>query len=86
MRQSQKTGTLAISAIIVAIAAFFSIFSGSPILGLLLALLAVPLGIFGLLRAASPRVSGGVISILAIVLAGVGVIFSILGMLGMILF
>jgi hypothetical protein len=88
MEQSieQKTGLIAILSIISAIAAFFAIFSGSPIWGLLLALAAIPLGIFGVFRAASPRVSGGILSILGIVLGGFGLLIAILGMVGMIIF
>jgi len=81
----QKTSILAIVSIIFAIAAFVAIFTGSPILGFLLALAAIPLGILGMLRAASPRVSGGILSILAIVLGGVGLLVAVLGMIGMII-
>jgi uncharacterized membrane protein HdeD (DUF308 family) len=82
----QKTGLLAILSIVAAIAAFFAIFSGSPILGLLLALTAIPLGIFGVFRAASPRVSGGILSILGIVLGGFGLLVAVLGVVGLIIF
>lgn len=82
----QKTGLLAILSIVAAIAAFFAIFSGSPILGLLLALAAIPLGIFGVFRAASPRVSGGILSILGIVLGGFGLLIAVLGVVGLIIF
>jgi hypothetical protein len=86
MQQKQKTGTMAVLSIIAAIAAFFFVFSGSPVLGLLLAIIAIPFGIFGLLWAASPTVSGGFISIFGILLGSIGVITAVLGMLGMIIF
>lgn len=85
-RVEQRTGTMAILSIVAAIAAFFAIFTGSPILGLLLAIVAIPLGIFGLLRAASPRVSGGIMSIFGIALGGIGLVLAVLGMVGMIIF
>ncbi|RJQ76464.1 MAG: hypothetical protein C4519_14665 [Desulfobacteraceae bacterium] len=86
MERAQKTGTLAILSIIAAIAAFISVFSGSPVLGLFLAFLSIPLGIFGLIMAASPRVSGGIMSIAGIVLGGFGLVIAILGAVGMIIF
>jgi hypothetical protein len=82
----QKTGLIAILSIVSAIAAFFAIFSGSPILGLLLSLAAIPLGIFGVFRAASPRVSGGILSIFGIVLGGFGLLVAVLGVVGLIIF
>jgi hypothetical protein len=47
-----------------------------------LLLVAIVSGVLGLLMAASPKVSGGMISIIAIVAAAVGIVLSILGMLG----
>ncbi len=85
-RVEQRTGTMAILSIVAAIAAFFAVFTGSPILGLLLAVAAIPLGVFGLLRAASPRVSGGIMSIFGIALGGLGLIVAVMGMVGMIIF
>lgn len=66
----QKTGILATLAIIAAVASYFLTFSGHWIWAILTAIVAIPLGIAGFLMAASPRVSGGILSILAI-LAGV---------------
>jgi hypothetical protein len=85
-RNDQKTGIFATIAIIAAIASFILTFTGSPILGLLAAILSVPLGIVGLIMAASPRVSGGMLSILAIILGILGLGVAILGMIGGILF
>ncbi len=49
--------------------------SGRPMWGLILAILAIPLGLVGLLRSASSEVHGGMTSIIAIVvgLLGIGV-------------
>jgi hypothetical protein len=82
----QRTGTMAILSIVSAIAAYIFVFAGSPFLGLLLAVLAIPLGVFGLLMAASPRVSGGIISIFGIVLGAIGAIVAGLGAAGAIIF
>jgi hypothetical protein len=81
----QRTGGAAIMAIIAAIGGFFATFTGHPLWGLIIALVAIPLGIAGLVRATSPRVSGGVLSIVALVAAGLGAIFAVLVMLGMLL-
>lgn len=43
-----------------------------------LAILAVILGLIGMIRAASPRVSGGILSIAAILIAVVGLLVAIL--------
>lgn len=67
---NQKTGTFATLAIIAAIASYFLTFSGHKLFGILAAVISIPLGIGGFVMAASPRVSGGIISIIAI-LAGV---------------
>lgn len=82
----QRTGTAAIVAIIVAIVSIIATFSGHAVWGLLLGLIAIVSGGVGMVTAASPRVSGGAISIAAIVLAIFGLGLSILGMLGAALF
>lgn len=67
---NQRTGTFATLAIIAAIVSYFLTFSGHTVIGVLAALVSIPLGIGGFVMAASPRVSGGILSIIAI-LAGV---------------
>lgn len=67
---NQRTGVFATLAIIAAVASYLLTFSGHTLFGILLALISIPLGISGFVMAASPRVSGGIMSILAI-LAGV---------------
>jgi hypothetical protein len=81
----QKTGTSATLAIIAAVASFPITLTGHEIAGLIIALISLPLGLFGLLRAASPRVSGGIISILAIILGCIGVAVAVLVLVGVIL-
>ena len=82
----QKTGIAAVLAIIAAIGGFLLTFAGSPGWGLLVELLAVLLGAIGFFMAASPRVSGGMLSIAAVVIAIVGVGLSVLGLLGSLVF
>ncbi len=81
----QRRGTTATLSIIAAIGAYFLTFSGYPILGLITGVVSLPLGIIGLIVAASPRVSGGIISIFAILLGAGAIIAGILGVFGVIL-
>lgn len=78
----EKTGTMATIAIIAAIGSYFLTFNGHTVYGILLALIAIPFGIGGFVMAASPRVSGGIMSIIAILLGvfaiGVAIIAMIL--------
>jgi hypothetical protein len=86
MAIEQRTGTAATLAIIAAIGGFFLIFTGNPGWGLLAEVIAGLLGVIGLVMAASPRVSGGMLSIAAIVLAVFGLGISVLGLIGSIVF
>jgi hypothetical protein len=82
----QRTGIAATLAIVAAIGGMILIFSGHPGWGLLVELLAIVSGIVGFFMSASPRVSGGLLSIAAIVIAVFGMGFSLLGMIGGVLF
>lgn len=82
----QKTGTAALLSIISVVISVVLTFMGHPIWALLLALVGILLGIIGLLSAASPRVSGGVLSIAAIILGVLALGLSVLGMIGVALF
>jgi hypothetical protein len=82
---TQKTGIAAIISIIAAAGSYYMSLTGSPIIGFILALVSVPLGILGLVLAASPRVSGGLMSIAAIALGGFGMIVAVMAMVGLIL-
>lgn len=73
-------------AIIAAIGGILLIFSGHPGWGLVVELLAIVLGVIGFFMSASPRVSGGILSITAIVIAVFGMGFSLLGIIGGVLF
>jgi hypothetical protein len=86
MEREQKTGFSAMLAIIAAVGSYLATFTGHPIIGLLAALAALPLGILGLVMAASPRISGGIMSIVAIILAVLALGVALLGILGVIIF
>lgn len=82
---NQKTGIAAALSLICALTSYFATFSGNPLIGFLLALVSIPLGILGVFMAASPRVSGGIMSIFAIILGGFGLAIALMGMVGVIL-
>lgn len=81
----EKTSTIAIVSIVTAIGSFFLTFSGHQIASLIAALISIPCGIIGFIMAASPRVSGGILSIVAIFLgifaAGVWVLAAVGGVI-----
>jgi hypothetical protein len=83
---NQKAGTAATLAIIIAIASFFVTFAGNPVWGLLIAVLAVILGIIGVVSSVSPKVGGGLVSIIAIILGVLDIGVAILGIIGVIIF
>ncbi|MGB3221447.1 MAG: hypothetical protein WBB23_01455 [Desulforhopalus sp.] len=82
----QKSGTVATVAIISAVISIFLTFTGSPIWGIVVALLAVVLGIIGVIVSASPKIGGGLISVLAILLGIVDLGIAVLGVIGVIIF
>lgn len=86
MAVEQKTGTAATLAIIAAIGGVVLVFTGNPGWGLLMELVAGLLGVIGFFMAASPRVSGGILSIAAIVIAVFGIGISVLGLIGALVF
>ena len=83
---AQRTGTMAALAIVAALGGIIAVFSGHPVWGFIIELVAILLGVGGLLRAASPRVSGGILSIVAIVIALIGLGLAVLGMIGALVF
>lgn len=82
----QKAGTAATLSIFAAVGSYLLSFSGHPGWGLIAALVAVPMGFFGLVRAASPRVGGGIMSIIALVLGVIAIGVAVLVLIGVILF
>ncbi len=65
---NQKTGTLATISILAAVVSYILTFSGHTAFGIVAALISIPFGVGGFVMAASPRVSGGIMSIISILL------------------
>ncbi len=78
---NQKTGTLATLAIIAAIASYFLTFTGHKLFGILAAIISLPLGAGGFIMAASPRVSGGIMSIISILLGVFAIGIAVIAMI-----
>ena len=83
---NQKAGTAATFAIIAAIGSFVLTFTGSPVWGLLVAVLAIVFGIVGVVMSASPKIGGGLMSSFSVILGIFGVGISILVLIGIVLF
>ena len=84
--KDQKAGTAATIAIVAAIGSFLLTVSGNPIWGLVIALLAIIMGIVGVTMSVSPKIGGGLMSIISIIF-GVGDIgVSVLVILGILIF
>ena len=67
-----------IASILAIVAALASFFVNSGGLGLVLAIAAIVLGVVGFLMAASPRVSGGLLSLASIGLGVVAAVFALI--------
>jgi hypothetical protein len=85
-RTDQRSGTVAVIAILAAIGSYIATFTGHPIIGLVAAVASLPLGALGMALAISPRVGGGLISLGALILGAIGVVVAILGIIGVIIF
>ena len=82
----QQIGMTALLALLAAIAGVIAVFVGQPGGGLVFAICAAVLGAIGFFMSASPRVSGGMISIVAIVIGVFGIGLSVLGVIGSAIF
>lgn len=82
----QKAGTAATIAIIAAIGSVILTLTGSPVWGLIIAVLAIVSGIFGVLLSASPKIGGGLMSTLAIIFGVLDVGLAVLGLIGILIF
>ena len=70
-----------ILAIVAAIASFYFSTQGREVWGLIAALVAIGAGLLGGLRALSPRVTGGMLSIAAVVLGEIAVLVSLVALI-----
>lgn len=82
MEREQKTGLAATLSILAALGAYVLTCVGQPGWGLLAAIASIPLGLIGFVMAASPKVSGGILSIVAIILGALATIVSLLVFIG----
>ena len=82
----QRIGTSATLSIAAAIGSYFLTFTAHPAWGLVTGVVSLPLGVIGMVIAASPKVRGGIISLVAICLGTLAIVISILGIVGVILF
>lgn len=73
--------TASIVAIIAALGSFYLSSHHRQIIGFVVAIVAIAAGMIGGLRALSPRVSGGILSICAVVLGAIAIVFSLLALL-----
>ncbi len=77
---NQRTGMLATISIIAAIASYLLTFSGHWGFAIVAAVISIPFGIGGFVMAASPRVSGGIMSIISILLGVFAIGIAIMSM------
>lgn len=77
----QVRSITSIVAIIAALASFYFSSRGSEFVALFLALLAIGAGMIGGAKALSPRVSGGILSIVAVVLGAIAIIVAIIALI-----
>ena len=82
----QRTGTATIIALAAAVLGVVLVIAGNPGWALVLEVSAAVLGTVGFFMAASPRIGGGALSILAIVIAVFGIGLSVLGVIGSVIF
>jgi len=80
IRPPQRMGTSAILAVIASLGSMFLSCSGRPLWGLILAVLSIPFGLLGFLRAASPEIKGGFASIISILVGVVGIAVALIAM------
>ena len=80
LRPPQRMGIGAILAVLASLGSMFFSCSGHPMRGLILAIISIPLGLIGFVRAASPEVKGGFASIFSIIVGIVGVAVALVAM------
>jgi len=74
----QVRSTASVVAIICALASFYLSGHHHQLFGFITAIVAIGAGLIGGLRALSPRVSGGILSIIAVVLGVIAILYAIL--------
>ena len=77
----QAKSAASILAIVCAIVSFILSARGREFLALFAAIVAIGAGLLGGLRALSPRVSGGILSILAVLLGAVAIVVALIALI-----
>ena len=77
----QAKSAASILAIVCALVSFFLSARGREFLALFAAIVAIGAGLLGGLRALSPRVSGGILSILAVLLGAVAIVVALIALI-----
>lgn len=85
-KNPQKASASAVLALVAAAASLGATLTGHPLLGVFAALLCLPLAIFGLVFAVSPRIGGGLMSVMAILLGILASLLALLSMIGVLVF
>lgn len=80
-RPSQIKSTASMIAIVASIGSFVLSGMGREILAILAAGVGILCGLLGFVRAASPRVSGGILSLVAIVLSVIAVLVALIALI-----
>lgn len=80
VRTGQAKSLASIVAILAALVSFYLSSQGREILALLCAFVAIGAGLVGGLKALSPRVSGGILSILAVALGAIAIIVALIAL------
>ena len=78
--RGQARSAASILAIVAAVGSFILSARGREFLALFAAIVAIGAGLLGGLRAMSPRVSGGILSILAVVLGAIAIIVALIAL------
>lgn len=77
----QTRSAASVLAIVAAIVSFFFSARGREFIGLFAAIVAIGAGLLGGLRALSPRVSGGLLSIAAVLLGAIAIIVALIALI-----
>ncbi|MDB5322066.1 MAG: hypothetical protein JWN40_3697 [Phycisphaerales bacterium] len=76
----QVRSTASVIAIVCAFGSFYLASRQHQLFGFILALVAIGAGLIGGLRALSPKVSGGILSIIAVALGAIAIVYSLLAL------
>jgi hypothetical protein len=77
---TQIRSTASVVAIICALGSFYLSSHHHQLFGFIIALVAIGAGLVGGLRALSPKVSGGILSIIAVILGAIAIVYALLAL------